>query len=240
LIAYLFIRGYYLGNENYPKFSYIASALYSTAFLVFLFSIAISAYIHFAVLYLHDHFLLGIFGYLLLAIILSVTFVWISSKSLKGNFIVLLTFVLIIIFGVSFGTIIENHKITNFDIEMDELYEMDNNIIPVSFKVNGYNNNVIVQLYQEKTLHKMKLIDTNTISISYTDNKTENSTYMNGNYLNDGKYIMIINTTGLDSGYYELRFNVSKNPHTISKGFYLIDYQENYINTFNSTDIQTN
>ena len=81
-------------------------------------------------------------------------------------------------------------------------------IVPISLKINGYTDSLSVEMYQQNSTYYLHLIDDNEILIDCTDKKVDHSEHMFRDYLNNGNYIVFINTTGLEAGYYEMWFTV--------------------------------
>lgn len=222
LAAFILIRGYSLVLENKDKYWYISSLLYSSSFVLFFYALCISVYIYISFFYLTDNLILVSFGYILLTFVLVAITLYVSIKSNKGALTIFLVLLSVVAYGLLFSAFVD-HKSLTMDIEIEELYEIDNKLIPISIKINGYNNALSVEMYQENSSHDLNLIDKNIVFIDSTDKKVEHGEYIFGNYLNNGNYIVFINTTGLKAGYYELCFNVNKTSKTVSKGFYLVN-----------------
>jgi hypothetical protein len=224
LTVFILIRGYslVLENKDKDKFWYISSLLYSSSFVLFFYALCISVYMYISFFYLADNFILASVGYILLIFIPFAITLYVSVKSKKAALIIFLVLPSIVAYGFLFSAFVD-HKSPTMDIEIDELYEIDNQLIPISIKINGYNNALSVEMYQENSSHDLNFIDKNIMFTDSTDKKVEHGKYIFGNYLNNGNYIVFVNTTGLESGYYELYFNVYKTSKTVSKGFYLVD-----------------
>jgi hypothetical protein len=178
-----------------------------------------SVYVFIDKLYINDN---GI-GLILLAIVGSVATFWYIMKEdtdgkSRNTIICLLALFGLVLWIFGFGVLMDN-KPVSIDVEMDELYS--HQMIPISVEVNGYNNALYVELYQENESYKLNSIDKNMIFLNPTDNTVEHSEHIFGNYLDNGNYIIFINSTGLESGYYEVRINVYKTDEVVSKGFYM-------------------
>lgn len=209
-------------KEQLIKYSCLFS---DSSFLFFVFSILVSTYLFLSTFYLKNVTLRSI-GLLILTIVLGIGVFWYiakdTAKANRNTIVVLLALVGLALWGYTFGLSMD-YKSVEIQVEMEELYEFDHQIIPISVRVNGYNNALDIEMYQENESHTLNPIDANRIYPYATDNAVEHSKYIFGNYLDDGNYIIFINSTGLESGYYELHMNVNKTNEVVSKGFYFID-----------------
>jgi ABC-type transport system involved in multi-copper enzyme maturation permease subunit len=160
-------------------------------------------------------------GYTLLSIILALSTLFLSFKSNYGVlfFIALIS---VLVFSYTFLYNVSD-KPSNIEIEMNSIYEHDYSLIPISVKVTGFNNDLFVGLFQENESYNLNMIEEKQIPINTVDRMVEHGDYLIGNYLNAGNYVVYINTTGLENGYYEICFNVASTSKTQSKGFYLVD-----------------
>jgi hypothetical protein len=226
-IVVLLFLGIFILLRYYSLFSskpkeqliYVSSLFYHSAIIFLIYSISMSVYVFIDKLYVNDN---GI-GLILLAIVGSVATFWYIMKEdtdgkSRNTIICLLALFGLVLWIFGFGVLMDN-KPVSIDVEMDELYS--HQMIPISVEVNGYNNALYVELYQENESYKLNSIDKNMIFLNPTDNTVEHSEHIFGNYLDNGNYIIFINSTGLESGYYEVRINVYKTDEVVSKGFYM-------------------
>lgn len=223
-VSFIIIRLYSFVSKNREKCYVISSTIFPAVYFIILYTASISIFMYLTFFYLRDAFIFGILFISLALLLGGITYRYIVHNPKEASrkyiiiFLALLGFVL---WGLTFSVFMDNKPLA-IDIEIDELYEIDNQLIPISIKINGYNNALSVEMYQENSSHDLNFIDKNIMFTDSTDKKVEHGKYIFGNYLNNGNYIVFVNTTGLESGYYELYFNVYKTSKTVSKGFYLV------------------
>ena len=222
--SFIIIRLYSFVTKNREKCYVISSIIFSAIYFIILYTASISIFMYLTFFYLIDASIFGILFILLALLLGGITFVYVhnSKEESRRHIIIFLALLGFVLWGLTFSVFMD-YKPLAIDIEIDELYEIDNQLIPISIKINGYNNALSVEMYQENSSHDLNFIDKNIMFTDFTDKKVEHGKYIFGNYLNNGNYIVFVNTTGLESGYYELCFNVYKTSKTVSKGFYLVD-----------------
>ena len=92
----------------------------------------------------------------------------------------------------------------NIAVDMESIYYKNDTVIPVSVSVTGPNAGISVELFkvESNNLTSLALID----HLNPQPNqKIISNNSLIGSALGSGKYSIFINTTNLDSGYYELR-----------------------------------
>lgn len=118
-------------------------------------------------------------------------------------------------------------------IEMDDIYNKQNEQIPIEIKTTGLQyNDVVVNLSEVDFNNNLKIIDSIKIISTPDQNKVTSSEYLIGNSLGDGKFEYYINCTNLSEGYYEL--SVTTGRETVESGlmktktnsFYLVETKE--------------
>lgn len=114
-------------------------------------------------------------------------------------------------------------------IEVDDLYNKQNEQIPIDITVTGLQYDYLtVNLSKVDIKDNLKIIDSIDIKTNSDQNKVISSEYLIGNNLELGRYKFYINSTNLSQGYYELsvtpkRRSLESNPSiTKTNSFYLV------------------
>lgn len=109
------------------------------------------------------------------------------------------------IFGILFYVVPEMPILQgNIAVNMESIYYKNDTMIPVSVSITGPNAGISVELFkvESNNLTSLALID----HLNPQPNqKIISNNSLIGSALGSGKYSIFINTTNLDSGYYELR-----------------------------------
>lgn len=88
----------------------------------------------------------------------------------------------------------------------------------------GPNTGLVIKLNESDSEHNLFNRDSIEMKPEHNVEKTINSTYLTGNALDFGKYMVFINTNNLSEGYYELVGVRPMYDQTgVVKGFYLLN-----------------
>ncbi len=113
------------------------------------------------------------------------------------------------------------------DINMDNKYYKNNDVIPVPIEITGRKTNSTIYLYNISKTNELNQIDR--FDLGPNRNETnifgENLT-LSGNVFSSGKYYIYIDTNNLTEGYYELVYKRSTDDYKYGKSFYLLNTLE--------------
>lgn len=107
-------------------------------------------------------------------------------------------------------------------IDMNSIYNKNDEPIPVNIEVTGRNDNASIELYQLSFTNPIATLELETKYNSSKNLNRENSTLI-GNAFYYGKYYVFINTTELREGYYELVYTRHIDGYKYGKSFYLLN-----------------
>lgn len=106
-------------------------------------------------------------------------------------------------------------------VYMDNIYYKNSSMIPVTIQLTGPNTGISINLSKLDSEHNLVQTDLiNQLKPNHTYKVTVSGN-LSANSLENGKYIVFIDTTNLSSGYYELNINRIIYEKTAIKGFYL-------------------
>lgn len=111
---------------------------------------------------------------------------------------------------------VDSSFIGTIDIENDASYCEDVTYIPVNVNVKGANANLMLYLFKSNSNNTFEKVDELLLKPNHSLSSPFNSKVMFGNYVSNGKYLVYVNVSNQDFGYYELRCNYANNEITRS------------------------
>ena len=147
-----------------------------------------------------------------------------NNESNTHTFIVAL---IAVIFIFVFGMVITQYMFHgNISVKMNDIYNKQDKLIPIEFKITGVQNkNVVVSLYKRDFNSNLSLIDNLEMNTTSNSDKVFSKMYLMVINLDDGDYKIYIDCTNLTEGYYKVSVSTdSLNPlymKSKTNGFYL-------------------
>jgi MFS family permease len=139
----------------------------------------------------------------------------------KEIMVIFITLILLVVWTIlytpMFGVI--QGRVT---IDMNSIYNKNDEQIPVYIEVTGRNDNASIELYQLNSTNPVAALELETDHNSSKNLNGENSTLI-GNAFYAGKYYVFINTAKLREGYYELVYTRQIDKYKYGKSFYLLN-----------------
>ena len=243
LLIYILIKGYSIEVQDVTQKEYLdklASRIYLMNLLMFimLLSFALSYII---LLFSKIPITYPIFFLvIIISVMVGFIFLWplyrknrlkIITYLISLTVVSFLYFVIIFWFSplLSYGA-----AIGQVTVNMEDIYYNNDTPIPVFIQLTGPNLGLRFFLYAERPDHTFELMDEMLLKPERKDEMILNaetnfrttsgnySNYLSGNYLNNGKYNVFINTTNLTTGYHELVWRRTDFSYE-ARGFYLLN-----------------
>jgi hypothetical protein len=106
---------------------------------------------------------------------------------------------------------------SNIAVEMDDIYDKQNEQIPIEITITGEQyDNIVVNLSEVNSNNDLILIDSVKVKSDPSLAKICSSTYLTCDNLDLGKYKVFVNCTNLTKGYYELSVSTGESSLIVS------------------------
>lgn len=224
LLIYILIKGYSIEVQDSAQKKYLdkwASRVYLNNSLMFIMLLTFAVSFITLLLLKIDIYYSILFLIILISALVGFIFLWpLYRKNRLGiiAYLVLLYVVSFLYFVYIFWyspLLASVSAIGQVTVNIEGAYYKNNTPIPVFIQLTGPNLGLRFFLYDEKPDHTFELMDemllepqrNDTMILTKSNFQTKfgnYSNYLSGNYLNNGKYNVFINTTNLTPGYFEL------------------------------------
>ncbi len=235
LLFYILIKGYSMEvqesnqKESLAKWAsriYLIVLLIFTMLLVFILSVFVSVYLDVKTEITTSIVAIGFISFILFFVFIFFLPLFRKNRRKRGIIIFMVFLALLLLWPTLFSPVLYSPLQGHVTVDMGGIYYKNDAPIHVLIHVTGPNTGLSIQLFQENSNHNLSLNDLITLSPERNPSKTvsgENSTLV-GNALDYGTYNVLINTTNLSAGYYELVCKRQKYEKTYSaRGFYLLN-----------------
>ncbi len=239
LLIYVFIKGYSMEIQetNHKKYlNKLASGIYLITFLMFLMLLTLISGIFILVFYniKPTQEIFAVIFIISISVIIILDWPRIRSQwkqKIVWN-IALAIFLLaygLIFWLIFFTTVLNSPFQGHVTADMNSFYYKNGVPISVLIQVTGPNTGLVVRLDKEDSEHNLSNKDKIEMKPEHNPDKTMNGTYLTGNALDYGKYMVFINTTNMTEGYYELTSVRPKYEKSSAiKSFYLLNISNDF------------
>jgi len=161
-----------------------------------------------------------------------------NTLDISGKLILLILIFFVIFWFISLFYIMGSLYQGNIELEMDKIYYKDDKQIPVLIKVTGKDLVYDVTLFNITSDNLTEMGNITKIGPNYYKDLQKKDFFSNDllmtSSLGDGRYIIFINTTNLNPGYYQLKFSSSQKlgKYSEASGFYILDNKNYSIDGF--------
>jgi len=161
-----------------------------------------------------------------------------NTLDISGKLILLILIFFIIFWFISLFYIMGSLYQGNIELEMDKIYYKNDKQIPVLIKVTGNDLVYDVTLFNITSNNLTERGNITKIGPNYYKDLQKKDFFSNDllmtSSLGDGRYIIFINTTNLNPGYYQLKFSSSQKlgKYSEASGFYILDNKNYSIDGF--------